>query len=70
MRSGSQISLLHPVSKATRFVTYVGCLASTTGQCMQKSSGTDNFDINFQQVHSLKTQEESLFYAMLISVQN
>jgi hypothetical protein len=62
LRSGSQISLLHPVSKATLFVTYAGWLASTTGHCMQKSSGTDNSEINFQQGHSLETQEISFFY--------
>jgi hypothetical protein len=44
-------------------VTYVGCLASTTGHCMQKSSGTDNSKINFQQEHSLETQKASFFYS-------
>lgn len=62
-RSGSQISLLHPVSKATFFVTYVGCLTSTTGHCMQKTSGTDNSEINFQQGHSLEAQKVSFFYS-------
>jgi hypothetical protein len=47
-------------------VTYVGCLASTTGHCMQKSSGTDNSEINFQQEHSLETREVSLFCSTLI----
>ena len=68
MRSGSQISLLHPVSKATLLVTYVGCLASTTGHCMQKSSGTDNSEINLQQEHSLKTQKVLLSCLLFISV--
>jgi hypothetical protein len=47
-------------------VTYVGCLASTTGHCMQKSSGTDNSEISLQQEHSLKTQKLSLSCSTLI----
>ena len=66
MRFGSQISPLHPVSKATLFVKYVGCLASTTGHCMQKSSGTDNSEINFQREHSLQTWQVSLYCSRLI----
>jgi hypothetical protein len=45
MRSGSQMSLLHPVSKATLFIMYIGWLTSTTGQVAQNPSETDNYKL-------------------------